>query len=324
MLAVGAKDEDGNAKEVNGNANNDDFSNAGAVYIYERAAGASWSSVPSDQVTYIKANNTGDGDQFGWSVSLSGNGRVLAVGAYAEDGSGTKINPSNNDGLTLAGATYLYRRLESGNADHWEFTDYIKPSTKEANGRFGMSVSLDTEGHTLAVGAPGVGNSVSGASIGQGAVDLYRYDTNGNKWTFDQRIQAHNADENDFFGSVVSLSNNGQHLMASSLLYSNGVASRAESSNATGINGNGNNNSAEKSGAVYSFAYREDSKDWIQEAYIKASNTNAFDAFGAGLALSGDGKTLAVGAAGESNNAKELNGDQTDNSASNAGAVYLY
>jgi len=42
------------------------------------------------------------------------------------------------------------------------------------------------------------------------------------------------------------------------------------------------------------------------------------------VALSGDGSTLAVGADGEANNATGINGNQADNSATNAGAVYLY
>lgn len=319
VLAVGAYQENSNAREVNGNDGNNSSNGAGAVYVYERAAGASWSSVPSDQVTYIKASNTGEGDNFGYSVSLNGNGKVLAVGAPSEDGSGTGVNPSSNNGLTDAGAVYLYRRLGGEGTGRWEFTDYIKPSTKRQDSKFGTSVSLDKEGRILAVGAP------TYFSKGEGAVDLYRYDSTGKKWTWDHRVQARNADSSDHFGSKVSLSDNGRRLMASAALY--GGAYRfygGEASQATGINGNDNDNSAEKSGAVYSFVYQEDSKDWVQEAYIKASNTNAEDGFGAGLALSGDGQTLAVGATSESSNAKELNGDQTDNSVSDAGAVYLY
>ena len=68
-----------------------------------------------------------------------------------------------------------------------------------------------------------------------------------------------------------------------------------------------------------------------QVAYIKASNTNASDTFGAGgtvegnaVALSKDGSTLAVGAPYESSSATGINGDQTDESVYGAGAVYVY
>src|SRR5438876_4986604 len=68
-----------------------------------------------------------------------------------------------------------------------------------------------------------------------------------------------------------------------------------------------------------------------QAAYIKASNTEMNDHFGNGgtleghgVALSGDGNTLAVGAPYESSNAKGINGNQNDNSLYSAGAVYVF
>src|SRR5947207_14102042 len=68
-----------------------------------------------------------------------------------------------------------------------------------------------------------------------------------------------------------------------------------------------------------------------QSAYIKASNTEMNDHFGNGgtleghgLALSGDGSTMAVGAPYESSGAKGINGNQNDNSVYNAGAVYIF
>ena len=47
------------------------------------------------------------------------------------------------------------------------------------------------------------------------------------------------------------------------------------------------------------------------------------DWFGQGRALSADGATLAVGGHGEDSSATGINGDQADNSALNAGAVYV-
>src|SRR5437660_1457994 len=68
-----------------------------------------------------------------------------------------------------------------------------------------------------------------------------------------------------------------------------------------------------------------------QAAYIKASNTEMGDHFGNGgtleghgVALSGDGNTLAVGASSESSGAKGINGNQNDNSVYSAGAVYVF
>ena len=58
------------------------------------------------------------------------------------------------------------------------------------------------------------------------------------------------------------------------------------------------------------------------EAYVKASNTGSGDFFGSSVALSGD--TLVVGAPGESSNATGINGNQSNNSVSDSGAVYVY
>ena len=61
---------------------------------------------------------------------------------------------------------------------------------------------------------------------------------------------------------------------------------------------------------------------WIQQAYLKASNTGAGDGLGYSVAISGD--TVVVGASDEASNATGVNGNQGDNSALFAGAVYMF
>ena len=68
-----------------------------------------------------------------------------------------------------------------------------------------------------------------------------------------------------------------------------------------------------------------------QTGYLKASNAEAGDHFGnggtlegKGVALSGDGTTMAVGAPYESSKAKGVGGDQKDNSLYASGAVYIF
>ena len=89
---------------------------------------------------------------------------------------------------------------------------------------------------------------------------------------------------------------------------------------ATGINGDQTDNSAFESGAVYVFT--RTAGVWSQQAYVKASNTEAEDFFGVSVALSGG--TLAVGALNESSAATGINGNQVNNGASQSGAVYVY
>ena len=100
------------------------------------------------------------------------------------------------------------------------------------------------------------------------------------------------------------------------------VGANEESSNATGVGGDEEDNSLTRPGAAYLFT--SESGGWRQTAYIKASNTGEYDRFGGYLALSADGQTLAVGAAYECSGATGIGGDQADNSACGSGAVYIY
>ena len=84
------------------------------------------------------------------------------------------------------------------------------------------------------------------------------------------------------------------------------VGADGEESNATGINGDQDDNSAPTAGAAYVFV--RNGTTWSQQAYLKASNTDAFDVFGRSVAVSGD--TVVVGALNEESNATGINGDQ--------------
>lgn len=79
---------------------------------------------------------------------------------------------------------------------------------------------------------------------------------------------------------------------------------------------------AQHIGAAYSF--NRTAATWIQEAYVKASNTGVGDAFGYALAFDDNSGTLAVSAVLEASAATGIGGDQSDDSAPQSGAVYLY
>jgi len=131
------------------------------------------------------------------------------------------------------------------------------------------------------VGGTGGGNGdASGnAAIYSGAV--YVFSRAGTAGTQQAYIKASNTETYDQFGNSVAL--DGDTLA---------VGAYREDSSARGINGNQSDNSAGYSGAVYVFTRA--GTTWTQQAYIKASNTDASDFFGYSVALDGD--TLAVGA----------------------------
>ena len=70
------------------------------------------------------------------------------------------------------------------------------------------------------------------------------------------------------------------------------------------------------------YVFTRNNSQWGQQAYVKASNTDNDDRFGSSIALSDD--TLTVGGPGEDSNAKGIDGNDVDNSFSDAGAVYVF
>jgi hypothetical protein len=309
-IAVGSYREDSNAIGIGGNEADDSANAAGAVYIFVSSSGT-WS-----QQAYIKASNTEADDGFGYAIALSDDGNTLAVGAYLEDSNATGIGGTQADNsATDAGAVYVFTR--SGST--WTQQAYIKASNTEAFDSFGFAVSLNTDGNTLVAGAIGEasnatginGNEADNSAASAGAA--YVFTRSGTTWTQQAYIKASNAEAFDTFGNTVALSDDGNTLA---------VDANNEASNATGINGNEADNSAAGAGAVYMFT--RSGTTWTQQAYIKASNAEAADEFGTAIALNGDGNTLAVGAFNEDSNATGINGNQADNSASRAGAVYIF
>jgi hypothetical protein len=101
------------------------------------------------------------------------------------------------------------------------------------------------------------------------------------------------------------------------------VGAYHESNLATGVNSDPESNidQAPQSGAVYIFI-RDASDAWSQQAYLKASNTGPYDHFGWSVSLFGD--DLAVGARREYSSATSIDGDQLNDDAEAAGAVYLF
>jgi hypothetical protein len=309
-LAVGAYGEDSNATGINGDQTNDSASGSGAVYVFTRSGGT-WS-----QQAYVKASNTDAGDYFGGTVALSSDGNMLAVGAIGEDSNATGINgDQTNNSASGSGAVYVFTR--SGAT--WSQQAYVKASNAEAGDNFGGALALSANGTVLAVGAKNESSNATGINGDQtdnsasasGAV--YILSRAGTTWSQRAYVKGSNTEAVDYFGWAVALSSDG---------YTLAVGARNESSNASGIGGDQTNDSISGSGAVYVFS--RSGTAWSQQAYVKASNPGAGDFFGDAVALSSDGNTLAVGAEWESSNATGINGDQTDNSASGFGAVYVF
>jgi hypothetical protein len=309
-LAVGASWEASNATGIDGDQSDNSASRSGAVYVFSRIDGF-WS-----QQAYVKASNTEANDVFGSSIAISTDGSTLAVGAYEEASSAIGIDgDQSNNSANNSGAVYVFTR----DADVWSQQAYLKASNTRAFNWFGHSVAISGDGDTLAVGAHYENSNATGINGDQinvlasqsGAV--YVFGRNSGTWSQDAYVKASNTGPGDWFGVDVALSEDGRTLA---------VGARTEDSNATGINGDQTDNSAIFSGSVYVFDFNGGT--WNQQAYVKASNTQERDYFGREVVLSADGDTLAVATREEDSNATGIDGEQSDNSAADSGAVYVF
>ena len=99
--------------------------NAGAAYVFKNNAGT-WSEIKK----LVATNRTAD-DEFGFSVSISGNDVIIG-------------NPFNNGTATDEGTAYIFNKDEGG-IDNWGKVDEINASDREASDQFGFSVALSED-----------------------------------------------------------------------------------------------------------------------------------------------------------------------------------
>ncbi len=305
-VVVGAPGESSLTSGVDGNQIDNSDPNAGAAYVFTRDTSGTWS-----QQAYLKASRTDAQDQFGFSISVSGD--TVVVGAPNESSKATGVDGDGTDNSkSRAGAAYVFARDNSGT---WSQQAYLKASNTDAGDQFGTSVAVS--GDTLLVGAPGESSNATGVNGDQadnsagnaGAAYVFTRDASGT-WSQQAYLKASNTDTFDWFGSSIAIS--GDMVV---------VGANDETSKATGVDGDQTDNSVGSAGAAYLFS-RDASGTWSQQAYLKASNTDAGDRFGWSAAVSGD--TVAVSSYIEASKATGVDGDQTDNSAPNAGATYVY
>lgn len=309
----------GEAADVNVDENNNESSNAGAVYLYQQVNGHWYPEA------YIKPIVGSPGDQFGRAVALKGDGTVLVVGAPYEDsplvGAHAPLNVDNNT-ASNSGAAYVFRKT----GDQWQEVAFLKGLAAGIGDRFGSAVDVSDDGNMIAIGAPfedsgasGInGNHDDNARTDSGAVLVYRWVEHDQTWNHITYIKPSNTAEMEGaqFGAALALSGDGQTLA---------VGARLENGNSVGINQHHNGEPlADNAGAVYLYRFDSTALTWSQQAYVKASNTEAGDRFGQAVSLSYDGNVLAVGAYREDSSASMVNGAQQDNAAQDAGAAYVF
>ena len=301
-MVVGALSEASNATGVNGDETDNSANGAGAAYVFVNNGGV-WS-----QQAYLKASNTQAEDNFGNCVSISGD--TIVVGAIGEDSNATGINGNQASNTAMdSGAVYVFTRT----GGVWSQQAYIKASNTDSGDLFGQVVAIEND--TLVVSslredsnATGInGNQNDNSATDSGAA--YVFTRTGGVWSQQAYLKASNTDGGDFFGVHLAMSDE-------TVI----VGADLEGSDATGVNGDQNNNNAPAAGAAYVFVRNTGS--WSQQAYLKASNTESVDLFGFSVAISGD--RAVVGALLEDSDATGVNGDQLNNLAMDSGAAYVF
>jgi hypothetical protein len=245
-VAIGAVDNEGNG------------SNAGHVRIYKNINGT-WIQQGSD----IDAEAAGD--YFGESVSLSSDGSTVAIGAWTNDGNGSN-----------AGHVRIYKNINGTWIQQGSDID-----AEAANDGSGRSVSLSSDGSTVAIGA--LYNDGNGSNAGH--VRIYK--NISGTWT-QQGGDIDGEAAGDQSGYSVSLSSDGSIVAIGA------------------INNDGNGNDA---GHVR--IYKNISGTWTQQG-SDIDGEAAGDKSGWSVSLSSDGSTVAIGA--------RFN----DGNGSNAGHVRIY
>ena len=269
----------------------------------------------------LAAGDGAPGDQFGFSVALSGD--TALVGAFVDD------TPAGAG----AGSVYVFTR--SGMA--WLLQAKLTAGDGAANDRFGVSVALS--GDTALVGAPG-DDTPAGANAGS----AYVFTRSGTLWSQQQRLNADDGAANDGFGSSVALSGDtalmgapfdntsagadagsayvftrsGSLWSQQQRLEAGDGAADAEFGSSVALSGDtalvgalfDDTSTGADTGSAYVFVR---GAIWFQQAKLTAGDGAVNDQFGYSVALSGD--TALIGAYGD-------DGAVTGNL--DVGSAYLY
>jgi Flp pilus assembly pilin Flp len=315
---------DGSTVAIGAYQNDGSGANSGHVRVYENTSGT-WTKIGVD------IDGEAASDQSGRSVSLSGDGNTVAIGAYPNSGNGA-----------VSGHVRVYENISG------TWTQVGSDIDGEATYDYsGYSVSLSSDGSIVAIGAYGNdGSSGNGTVSSSGAPGHVRvYKNISGTWT---QVGADIDGEaaGDKSGQSVSLSSDGS-VVAIGALYNDGTASDAghvrvyknisgtwtqvgadidgeaaiDQSGSVSLSSDGstvaigaNSNDGNGTSAGHVRVYKNISGTWTQLG-ADIDGETAGDAMGGlgSVSLNSDGSILAIGVS-----------TTEGNTGTNAGGVYVY
>lgn len=274
------------------------FATAGKAYLY-RYSNGSWSEKP------ITASDKAAGDQFGYSVALSGDGLRAVIGAPFANGEGK---------------VYLFL---------WDGTNYIQETILTAadgavGDDFGSAVSIDYYSTRVVVGAP---NADFAAITSIGAV--YVFSRSGSAWSQEAKLQDTGNVASTLLGCSVSIVDNGDRLIAGASGYTDTiktgavyvyartgtiwyqeerlVPSDAAADDSFGHSAEISGDSTRMIGGSYggddlasntgkAYIFKRAGTTWTEEAKLTASDRAADDSFGYSVSINKTGNNVLIGA----------------------------
>jgi hypothetical protein len=220
---------------------------------------------------------------------------VAGCGRFGFDATSTRSQdaPSDSHDGPTADAALLHAEIVAGNADPDDL--------------FGTGVAISRDGTTIAIGAPredssaiGInGNELDNSVADSGAV--YVLTRGATSWSQQAYLKPSVAAAKQAFGTSVALSADGNTLAVGEPLCDVAVVD---------------------AGCVEIFV--RTGTTWTALQAVTAQSPDPNDELGYAVALSDDGNTLVTSAPNESSAATTIDGDATNNSASRAGAAYVF
>ncbi len=175
---------DNNTLAVGAFLDDDNGTDSGSAYIFERNAGGNdnWG-----EVAKLTASDSEAGDQFGWSLAISGD--TVAVSANLDDANGID-----------SGSAYIFER-DAGGVDNWGEVAKLIASDNAEGDKFGYEVAIN--GDTVVVGAQW--NDDNGHNSGSAYV--FERDADGvDNWGEVTKLLASDNTADDVFGNHVEIS----------------------------------------------------------------------------------------------------------------------
>jgi hypothetical protein len=231
--------------------------------------GAAWVYVRSgssyaEQFELLGNGEAGSSVRFGHSVSLSADGNTALVGGPDDQGVG-------NVGVSGGSAWVFTRSGTTWSQQGPKLSPALAPNATNQS-EFGTAVALSTDGNTAFIGGPQDGPGVGAVAV---------YTRSGSTWSPQQKLNAN--DETGYpgtaqFGSAIELSADG----------TTAVIGGPDDNNTTG-------------GAAWIFVHS--GVTWTQQGpkLVPADGSGPNAEVGSSVAISGDGNTVLIGSANDSN-----------------------